>query len=42
MDYFSIIVFRRGLFTASHEHSKINVLLAVFLVVWITPVYRLH
>jgi hypothetical protein len=31
MDYFSINVSKRGLFTASHEPGKINVLLAVFL-----------
>jgi hypothetical protein len=31
MDYFSIIVSRRGLITSSHEPGKINVLLAVFL-----------
>jgi hypothetical protein len=31
MDYFSIIVSKRGLFTASHEPGKINVLMAVFL-----------
>ncbi len=42
MDYFSIIVSKRGLLRRAMNLANSMCYWPSFLVVWITPVYRLH